>query len=39
MSDTKFELEGIKSLKFENVVVNGAAVPVPVATATPVQVP
>jgi len=39
MKDTKFEPEGIKTLKFENVVVNGTPVSVPETVVRPVQVP
>jgi len=39
MTDTKFEPEGIKTLKFENVVVNGTPVSVPETVIRPVQVP
>jgi len=39
MTDTKFEPEGIKTLKFDNVVVNGTPVSVPATIVRPVQVP
>ena len=39
MTDTKFKPEGIKTLKFENVVVNGAPMSVPTAAVAPVKVP
>ena len=38
MADTNFELVNIKTLKFENVVVNGTSIPVPVPTAAPVHI-
>ena len=39
MADTKFETDDIKGLKFENVVVNGSLMSVPVTVVTPAQVP